>query len=318
MSENSRDHLKAFLSDAYSIEQQALAQLRRAPKVAGHPTLSRHFEQHLAETEQQAEMVKDRLEAVGGSPSRVKDAVMRLGGKGFLLFAEINPDTPGKLTAHAHSYEALELAAYEMLIRMARRAGDAETERIATTIRDQERAMRDRLAGDFDAAVDASLKALGKEASETLDSYLADAHALEAQAVQLLKRGPELAGDPELARMYADHLRESEEHARLVEQRLEARGAHPSALKDAALRAGAVNWGLFFQAQEDTPAKLAAFAYAFEHLEIAGYELLQRVAQRAGDIATVQLAERIVKDERAMAERLMGAFDRAFEASMAA
>lgn len=318
MSDDSRDHLQTFLSDVYSIEQQALAQLRTAPKMAGHPILSRHFEEHFAETELQAKMVKGCLEAAGGSPSRVKDAVMRLGGKGFLLFAEMNPDTPGKLIAHAHSYEALELAAYEMLIRMARRAGDEETERVAMTIRDQERAMRDRLAGDFDAAVDASLKALDKEASETLDSYLADAHALEAQAVQLLKKGREIAGDPELARIYEDHLRQSEEHARLVEQRLEARGAGASALKDTALRAGAVNWGLFFQAQEDTPAKLAAFAYAFEHLEIAGYELLRRVAQRAGDVATVQLAGRILKDERAMAERVMAAFDRAFEASVAA
>jgi len=151
-----REHLKHFLTDAYSIEQQALAQLRAAPDVAGGPSLSRHFREHLIETERQAEMVEDRLEAVGGSPSRLKDAVMRLGGKGFLLFARVQPDTPGKLAAHAHSYEALEFAAYDLLIRMSRRAGDRETARMATTIHEQEAAMRDRLAGDFDEAVDAS------------------------------------------------------------------------------------------------------------------------------------------------------------------
>ena len=45
---------------------------------------------------------------------------------------------------------------------------------------------------------------------------------------------------------------------------------------------GGLNWGFFFQAQTDTPAKLAAFAYAYVHLKIAGYELLKRTALRAG------------------------------------
>ncbi len=317
MPDGIHEHLKSFLIDVYSIEQQALAQLRTAPDIAGEAVLARHLQEHLVETERQAEMVKRRLEAVGGSPSRVKDSIMRLGGKGFLLFARMQPDTPGKLAAHAHSYEALEFAAYDMLARMARRAGDDETARIATTIREQERAMRDRLSADFDQAVDASLSAIGKEASETLDTYLADAHALEAQSVQLLKKGTQIAGDPELARIYENHLNESAEHARLIERRLDAMGAGPSALKDGALRAGAGNWSLFFQALDDTPVKLAAFVYAVEHLEMAGYKLLRRVAQRAGDVATVQLADRILKDEHSMADRVFDAFDRAFEASMA-
>ena len=313
-----KEYLKKFLSDVYSLELQALAQLRTAPEVAGDATLSRHFADHLIETEQQAEMVRERLEAAGESPSRLKDAVMKLGGKGFLLFARVQPDTPGKLTAHAHSYEALEFAAYEMLVRIAERAGDQETVRVAKVIREQERAMRDRLAADFDLAADASLRAIGKEASETLDTYLADAHALEMQSIQLLKKSPEIAGDPELARIFDDHRDESAVHARLVEERLQAIGGSTSTLKDTALRTGAMNWGFFFQAQEDTPPKLAAFAYAVEYLEIAGYELLKRVAQRAGDLATVHLADRILAEERAMAERVHKAFDLALSASVAA
>ena len=53
---------------------------------------------------------------------------MRLGGKGFLLFARLQPDTPGKLLAHALSYEALELAAYELLARVAERATARQNE----------------------------------------------------------------------------------------------------------------------------------------------------------------------------------------------
>ena len=38
---------------------------------------------------------------------------------------------------------------------------------------------------------------------------------------------------------------------------LSERGESPSSVKDAALRLGALNWGAFFGAQPDTPAKLA-------------------------------------------------------------
>ena len=104
----------------------------------------------------------------------------------------------------------------------------------------------------------------------------------------------------------------------MLEGRLEQRGGAPSKLKDAALRIGALNWGAFFAAQPDTPAKLAAFSYAFEHLEIAGYELLRRVARRVGDEQTVEIADRILAQERAAADRLDSLLPRALEASLEA
>jgi ferritin-like metal-binding protein YciE len=313
------EHLVNYLSDAYAIEQQALAQLRTAPKIAGEPTLARHFLEHLEETELQAELVRERLEAHGGSPGRIKDAVMALGGKAFVLFARVQPDTPGKLAAHACSYEALEWAAYEMLLRMAQRAGDLETAAMARRIRDQEEAMLERLTGDLGPAAEASLGDAGAEDLERkLRRYLADAHALEVQSIELLERAPGMAGGPELERLYAEHRLESEEQARRLEARLEELDGGTSALKDAALRIGALEWSLFFRMQSDTPGKLAAFVYAVEHLEIAGYQLLRTVAERASDAPTAELAEAILGQERAMARRVAGAFDRAFEASLEA
>ena len=84
------------------------------------------------------------------------------------------------------------------------------------------------------------------------------------------------------------------------------------------MRLGALNWGMFFQSHPDTPGKLAAFAFAFEHLEIAGYELLKRHAQRAGDAETVAAAETILGQERAAAERIAASFDVAAIASLRA
>jgi ferritin-like metal-binding protein YciE len=287
--------------------------------MAGDPELAEAFRRHLAETERHEQLVRERLEARGDSPARLKDAVFKAGGFAFVLFAQSQPDTPGKLVSHALSYEHLEVAAYKLLRRVAKRAGDAETAEVARTIRKDERAMAERLEASFDRAVDASLAELDPDdLGEQLNKYLSDAHALEAQAIKLLERGQKLAGDAELARIYEAHLEESREHQRRIAQRLEERGGSPSKLKDAAMRLGALNWAAFFAAQPDTPAKLAAFAYAFEFLEVGGYEQLKRVAARAGDPDTEQLAERIVAEERAMAERLSGSFDRALDASLAA
>jgi len=79
---------------------------------------------------------------------------------------------------------------------------------------------------------------------------------------------------------------------------------------------GALSWATFFEAHPDTPGKLVAFAYAFEHLEIAAYEELRRVAQRAGDTETARAADEILLQERAAAAKLAESFDRAAEAAL--
>jgi ferritin-like metal-binding protein YciE len=313
------EQLTRYLSDAHSIETQALAQMRTAPGIAGDPAISEAFRVHHAETEEQERLIRDRLEARGGSPNPVKEAVMGAGGKGFILFARSQPDTPGKLVAHAYSYEHLELAGYELLTRVAERAGDTETVAVGRHIRDQERAMARRLEGLFDAAVEASLREHPRDdLANLLPKYLADAHAIEAQSERLLKRGRKIAGDEQLAELYEQHLDETHGQQVRLEERLSAHGGSPSTLKDAAMSLGALNWGAFFQAQPDTPGKLCAFAYAFEHLEIGGQEQLLRVARRAGDDETVRVVEGIIAEERAMAARLEASFDRAVEASLAA
>jgi ferritin-like metal-binding protein YciE len=318
MGDNNLDEqLNKYLADAHSIEEQALAQLRIAPDIAGDPGLAAAFREHLIETERHERLTRERLEARGGTPSRFKKLVMEVGGKGFILFARSQPDTPGKLTAHAYSYEALEQASYELLARVARRAHDPDTVAMAEDILADEYAMADRLAEHFDAAASASMKSDDPdELRDQLTSYLADAHALEKQAEGLLEHGQKIAGDDRIAALYRAHLEETREHRRLVEERLGALGSSPSRLKDAAMKLGALNWGSFFRAHPDTPGKLAAFSYAFEHLEIAGYELLLRVARRAGDEATVAMAQRILLDERAAAQKIKASFDRAAEAAL--
>jgi ferritin-like metal-binding protein YciE len=313
------EQLIKHLTDVHSIEEQALQQLRIAPRLARDPELARVFREHLTETEQQERRVRARLTARGADPSKVKDLVARAGGVGMVLFARSQPDTPGKLTAHAYSYEHMELAAYELLSLLAERAGDGETADVARSIREEEAAMADRLAARFDRAVEASLREVGAaDLGEQLNKYLADAHAIEAQAIQLLSLGPKIAGESGLADLLVRHLEETRAHQEAVRERLRTHGGRPSRFKDIALRGGGVNLGGFFGAQPDTPAKLAGFAFAFEHLEIGGYEQLKEVARRAGDEETAALAERIIGEERAAATAIREQFEPAMDASLRA
>src|SRR5918998_229366 len=98
MTERSFDEqLTKYLADVHSIEEQALAQLRLAPRVAGDRELKRIFAEHLRETEGQERLVREQLERRGAKPSTVKDVAGRVGGWGMIIFAKLNPDTPGKL-----------------------------------------------------------------------------------------------------------------------------------------------------------------------------------------------------------------------------
>jgi ferritin-like metal-binding protein YciE len=313
------DQLVKYLADAHSIEEQALAQLRSAPKFAGSDQISKLLAAHLSETEAHEEMVRSRMAELGASPSRVKDVVMAVGGKGFVLFARSQPDTPGKLATHAYSYERLEEASYAMLQHVAERIGDNVTSDLARRIGEQEHGMAERLRASFNASIAASIEGVGKsDLQDRITSYLADAHGLEGQAEALLKRAVDMVDDVAIAEAVTRHLEETRDHAARIERRLDALGASPSKIKDAALRFGGLGWSGFFGAHPDTPGKLVAFMYAFEHLEIAGYLHLRGVAERASDMDTVELAEHIMRQEETTADFLRGQFERAADLSLEA
>jgi ferritin-like metal-binding protein YciE len=309
------DQITKYLTDAHSIEEQALVQMEQAPRMAGDPDLARIFKEHLAETREHEQAVRGELTRRGAEPSTVKDVAGKLGGWGMVLFARLNPDTPGKLAAHGYSYEHMELAAYELLKRMAQRAGDGDVVALCERIGGQERAMADRVAERWDRAVDASLK---EKSADDLDKevvkYLRDAHAIEGQAIALLETGPKIAGFDALKHVFSEHLPETREHQRMIDERLGELGSGPARFQAGALRMGALNLGTFFKLQPDTPVKLAGFAYAFEALEAGGYELLARTADRAGDTQTAELARRILAQEQAAAEKVAGTWDAAVDA----
>ena len=154
-------------------------------------------------------------------------------------------------------------------------------------------------------------------AQDQLVKYLKDAYAMEQQSQKMLQGAVHVAGDPDVSQTYRGHLGETEEHINMVGERLEAHGESPSKLKDLAGQAGALGLGGAIAASPDTPGKLAAVAYGYENMEVAAYELLRRLAERAGDGETVAVADRILAQERSAVEKVSWSFDRVVELSVA-
>jgi ferritin-like metal-binding protein YciE len=144
------------LADAHAMEKQSLTTLMAATKVAGDPQLEALYEGHVAETKRHLELVAARLEAHEGSRSMLKDLGGRISALALGTGVVAQKNTPAKLVAVAYGYENFEVAAYEMLKRIAAQAGDSETVEMCDRILVNERQAVEKLGASFDLALQAA------------------------------------------------------------------------------------------------------------------------------------------------------------------
>jgi ferritin-like metal-binding protein YciE len=135
-----------------------------------------------------------------------------------------------------------------------------------------------------------------------LVKHLDEAHALEQTVLRMLDGLIQSASDAELIDKLEHHKLETQEHESIMRRRLEAHGAQPSVVRQAAGMIEALMKMPLDLVRGERSGRSARDAYATEHLEIASYELLRRVAQRAGDEETAQACLDIIEQERAMAQ----------------
>ena len=149
-----------------------------------------------------------------------------------------------------------------------------------------------------------------------LVDYLQDTHALEQNVLRMLDGMIATTDDPVIRADLEHHKDETKRHEESIRERIEAHNESISAVKELPGILGAIGKGVLDQARAEKPGKNARDGFVTEHLEIAAYELLERVARKAGDDATVEVARRNRADEQAMAEKIASNWDKVIDLTL--
>jgi ferritin-like metal-binding protein YciE len=145
--------------------------------------------------------------------------------------------------------------------------------------------------------------------NEELVKHIDEAHAMEQNVLRMLDGMISTTDDPDILRELEHHKVETEGHAERMKQRLEAHGATPSVVKQAGGILGALAKMPLDMVRGEKAGRNARDGFATEHMEIASYELLKRIAQRANDEETVAACEEIIAQEQAMADTIAANWD---------
>jgi ferritin-like metal-binding protein YciE len=154
------------------------------------------------------------------------------------------------------------------------------------------------------------------EIEDYLTKHLDEAYAMEQNVLRMLDGMIKTTDDPVMIDALEHHRMETEEHARLVRDRLEAHGGETSKVREVGGIVGALAKMPLDLVRGEKAGRNARDGFATEHMEIASYELLKRVAQKAGDEETAQMCDRIIAQERAMADKIADSWDVAAEQSL--
>jgi ferritin-like metal-binding protein YciE len=155
-----------------------------------------------------------------------------------------------------------------------------------------------------------------QQLKDQLVKHIDEAYAMEQNVLRMLDGMIGTTEDPEIQDELRHHKLETERHAQRMQQRLEAYDASPSMVKEAGGIAGALLKSVVDMARGEKAGRNARDGYATEHLEIASYQLLERIAERAGDEETAEAARENRRDEEAMAKKLDSHWDKFAELSL--
>jgi ferritin-like metal-binding protein YciE len=150
-----------YLQDAHAMEDGILKVLDAILVTTTDPEVQRRLKRHRLDTERHARIVGERLAALGAAPSPSAEAPAVAGAWLKGLLDMVRTDKPGKNARDGYVTEHAEIAAYSLLEQLALRAGDGETARIASFIRDDEEEMARWIAGRWGRFVEETLEADG-------------------------------------------------------------------------------------------------------------------------------------------------------------
>jgi ferritin-like metal-binding protein YciE len=146
--------------------------------------------------------------------------------------------------------------------------------------------------------------------------HVDEAVAMEENVKRMLDGMIQTMSDPQVIDLLERHRVETEEHSLRLRRRLQAHGASPSLVREATGILGALAKLPLDLVRGEQAGRNARDAYATEHLEIAAYQLLERIAIRAADEETADVARQNRLEEEAMARKLDELWDVFVEESL--
>jgi ferritin-like metal-binding protein YciE len=140
---------------------------------------------------------------------------------------------------------------------------------------------------------------------ETVVSWLRDAHAMEAAAVDNIERNIDRFEDyPPVQQVFREDLEVSRRNSQELETALERLGADRSALKDMGMKFASSMQPLAAGISSDDLVKHMLVAQAYKHFEVASFRSLSTAAETIGDTQIKTLCDRSVDQKKRLAARI--------------
>jgi ferritin-like metal-binding protein YciE len=149
-----------------------------------------------------------------------------------------------------------------------------------------------------------------------LIKHIDEAYAMEQNVLRMLDGMISTTDDPEILDALEHHKVQTQGHVDRMKARLEAHDAQPSGVRQMTGVLQALAKMPLDIVRTEKAGRNARDGFATEHMEIASYELLRRIAERAGDEETATAASEIIGEEKSMADIISANWDRFAELSL--
>jgi ferritin-like metal-binding protein YciE len=151
---------------------------------------------------------------------------------------------------------------------------------------------------------------------DQLVKHIDEAYAMEQNVLRMLDGMISTTDDPEILDALEHHKMQTQSHSDRMKARLEAHDATPSGVRQLGGIVQAMAKMPLDMVRGEKAGRNARDGFATEHLEIASYELLRRIAEKAGDEETVRVAGEIIAEEQEMANTIAEHWDKFAELSL--
>lgn len=147
---------------------------------------------------------------------------------------------------------------------------------------------------------------MSSNGNDRVIAWLNDAYAMEKALVQVLEHRIKDAKDfPRVRQMDERHLEETRHHVELVGGCIEQLGEQPSSVKSVMGTVFGAMQAPMTGFTQDEVVKNCLTDYAAEQFEVISYRALIEAASQVGDTETVSICKQIMREDQAMADRIV-------------